>query len=124
MKLAVMLYGRRVAPRFGYSQRALIVEIDDHRQVHRKALGMNSYHPEQIPKVLRDEGVDLVIAGGINRQFQDLFREHGIAVIWGIIGDVDDVLAAYRAGQLVVGMEGCPHPRGAGLCRQRQRRRR
>lgn len=124
MKLAVMLYGRRVSPRFGYSQRALIVDIDDHREVHRKTLGMKSYHPEQIPEVLRGEGVDLVIAGGIHRQFQDLFQEHGIAVIWGIIGDVDDVLAAYRAGQLVVGRGGCPHPRRAGRCLQRQTRRR
>jgi predicted Fe-Mo cluster-binding NifX family protein len=124
MKLAVMLYGRRVSPRFGYSQRALIVEIDDRGEVHRKTLGVKSYHPERIPEVLRDEGVALVIAGGINRQFQDLFRKHGIAVIWGIIGDAEDVLATYRAGQLVVGMGGCPHPRRAARCRQRHMRRR
>ena len=124
MKLAVMLYGRRVSPRFGYSQRALIVEIDDHQEIHRRNVVVKSYHPEQIPEVLRNEGVDLVIAGGINRQFQDLFQDHGIAVIWGIIGDVDDVLAAYQAGQLVVGMGGCPHPRRAGRSLQQHMRRR
>jgi predicted Fe-Mo cluster-binding NifX family protein len=112
MKLAIMLYGTRVSPRFGYSQRALIVDIDGRHgpEIHRRAMGVRSYHPEQIPEMLWREEVELVIAGGMNQYFQDLFRDRGIQVVWGIIGDVEDVLTAYRAERLSPGMGCCRQP--------------
>jgi predicted Fe-Mo cluster-binding NifX family protein len=110
MKLAIMLYGTRVSPRFGYSQRAMIVDIDGQHEIHRRAIGVRSYHPEQIPDMLSKEEVELVIAGGMNQYFQDLFRDRGIQVVWGIIGDVEDVLAAYRADRLSPGMGCCRQP--------------
>jgi predicted Fe-Mo cluster-binding NifX family protein len=112
MKLAIMLYGTRVSPRFGFSQRALIVDIDGRRghEILRRAIGVRSYHPEQIPEMLSKEEVELVIAGGMNQYFQDLFRDRGIQVVWGIIGDVEDVLAAYRADRLSPGMGCCRQP--------------
>jgi predicted Fe-Mo cluster-binding NifX family protein len=64
--------------------------------------------PEEIPELLSKEGVELVICGGMNDCFQELFQERGIGVIWGIIGDVEDVLTAYQANQLVAGMGCCP----------------
>jgi len=114
MKLAVMLYGRRVSPRFGYSQRALIVDMEDRHEIHRRKVAFKGCDPEQIPELLANEGVKLVICGGMNDCFQELFQERGIAVIWGIIGDAADVLAAYRADKLVPGMGSCPHGGWAG----------
>ncbi len=119
MKLAIMLYGTRVSPRFGYSQGVMIVEDGGREKVRRKTLGIEKYHPEQIPELLWKEGVEIVISGGMNHYFQDLFRSQGIQVIWGIIGEADDALAAFRGGQLTPGMGCCPEGRRP---RQRQRR--
>jgi predicted Fe-Mo cluster-binding NifX family protein len=119
MKLAVMLYGTRVSPRFGYSQEVIIAEVSDHQVSRRKTLETKDYYPEQIPILLGKEGVEVVIAGGMNRHFQDLFRSQGIQVIWGIIGEANDALAAVRDGQLTPGMGCCPEGRRP---RQRQRR--
>ena len=119
MKLAVMLYGTRVSPRFGYSQAVMIVEVSGHQEIRRKTLETDDYYPEQIPVVLGKEGVEVVISGGMNKHFQDLFRFQGIQVIWGIIGEANDALAAFKAGQLVPGMGNCPEGR-----RQRRRQRR
>jgi predicted Fe-Mo cluster-binding NifX family protein len=119
MKLAVMLYGTRVSPRFGYSQGVMIVEVSDHQEIRKKTLETEDYYPEQIPVVLGKEGVEVVIAGGMNNHFQDLFRSQGIQVIWGIIGEANDALAAFRNGQLTPGMGCCPEGR-----RPRQRHRR
>ena len=118
MKLAIMLYGTRVSPRFGYSQRVMIVEVSGQEEIRRKILEADDYYPEQIPVVLGKEGVEVVISGGMNKHFQDLFRSQGIQVMWGIIGEADDALAAFKAGQLAPGM-GCPEGRRP---RQRQRR--
>jgi predicted Fe-Mo cluster-binding NifX family protein len=119
MKLAIMLYGTRVSPRFGYSQTVMIVEVSGQEEIRRKTLDADDYYPEQIPLVLGKEGVEVVISGGVNKHFQDLFRSQGIQVMWGIIGEADDALAAFKAGQLAPGMGCCPEGRRP---RQRQRR--
>ena len=111
MKLAVMLYGTRVSPRFGYSQAVMIVEVSGHQEIRRKTLETDDYYPEQIPVVLGKEGVEVVISGGMNKHFQDLFRFQGIQVIWGIIGEADDVLATFSSGELTPGMGFCPRGR-------------
>jgi predicted Fe-Mo cluster-binding NifX family protein len=119
MKVAIMLYGTRVSPRFGYSQGVMIVEVSGHQEIPKKTLETVDYYPEQIPIVLGKEGVEVVIAGGMNNHFQNLFRSQGIQVIWGIIGEANDALAAFRDGQLTPGMGCCPEGRRP---RQRQRR--
>ena len=107
MKLAIMLYGTRVSPRFGYSQAVLIVEFTRQQGIRRRTLDVGKYYPEQIPELLGKEGVEVVISGGMNHHFQNLFRLRGIKVIWGIIGEADDVLAAFQADQLTSGMGCC-----------------
>jgi predicted Fe-Mo cluster-binding NifX family protein len=97
----------------------MIVEVRDHQEIQRKILETDDYYPEQIPVVLGREGVEVVIAGGMNKHFQDLFRWQGIQVIWGIIGEANDALAAFKNGQLTPGMGCCPEGRRP---RQRQRR--
>ena len=119
MKLAIMLYGTRVSPRFGYSQGVMLVEVSGYQEIRRKTLETVDYYPEQIPAVLSKEGVEVVISGGMNKHFQDLFRSQGIQVIWGIIGEANDALTAFRDGQLTPGMGCCPEGRRP---RQRQRR--
>lgn len=119
MKLAIMLYGTRVSPRFGYSQAVMIVEVSGQQDIRQKTLETDDYYPEQIPIVLSNEGVEVVIAGGMNKHFQDLFRSQDIQVIWGIIGEANDALAAFKNGQLTPGMGCCPEGRRP---RQRQRR--
>ncbi len=111
MKLAVMLYGTRVSPRFGYSQGVLIVEVNKQKEIRRKTLEVEKYYPEQIPELLGKEGVEVVISGGMNHHFQNLFRLRGIEVIWGIIGEADDVVTAFSSGQLTPGMGFCPRGR-------------
>ena len=117
MKLAIMLYGTRISPRFGYSQAVMIVEVSGREEIRRNTLEIADYYPEQIPVVLSKEGVEVVISGGMNHHFQNLFRLRGIEVIWGIIGEADEVLRVFKSGQLTPGMGFCQRGRG-----RRQRR--
>ena len=124
MKLAIMLYGTRVSPRYGYSQGVLIVEVGSKGEFVRKTLEIGQCYPEKIPELLSKEGVEVVISGGMNPHFQNLFRLRGIDVIWGIIGEADDVLADFMNDRLITGMGCCPAARRRRQVQRRFRGRR
>ena len=119
MRLAIPLYGSRVSPRFGYTRDFLIVELEGKKEIDRKALTMEVNHPARMADRLANEGVSVILSGGMNRHFQEQFRMRNIAVIWGLIGDADDVLATYLDGQVFSGMGPCP---GRGRRRRMRRR--
>ena len=119
MKVAIPLYGSRVSPRFGYTRDFLIVELEGKKEIDRKTLTMEINHPARMADRLAKEGVSVILSGGMNPHFQEQFRLRNIAVIWGLIGDADDVLATYLDDQVFSGMGPCPR-RGR---RRRMRRR-
>lgn len=119
MKVAIPLYGSRVSPRFGYTRDFLIVELEGKKEIDRKALTMEINHPARMADRLANEGVSVILSGGMNPHFQEQFRLRNIAVIWGLMGDADDVLATYLDGQVFSGMGPCPRRGG----RRRMRRR-
>ena len=119
MKVAIPLYGNRVSPRFEYTGDFLIVEFQGKKEIDREALTMEINHPARMADRLVKEGVSVVLSGGMNPHFQEQFRMRNIAVIWGLIGDADDVLATYLDDQVFSGMGPCPRRGG----RRRMRRR-
>lgn len=114
MKMAISLYENRVAPRFGYSQEFLVVEIKAKKELGREILTMDIEHPMQIAECFAREGIDLVLSGGMNQDFLREFRLRNIGVIWGLIGEAEDVLAAYLKGKVFAGMGPCPPVRNRG----------
>jgi predicted Fe-Mo cluster-binding NifX family protein len=45
-------------------------------------------------------GIQVIICGAVSESFYNLLRESDIEVVCGITGDIDEVVAAYRAGSL------------------------
>ncbi len=118
MKIAIPRYGGRISPRFGFTQDVLLVDVGEGGGDSREVLPVGGLFPQEIPAYLHSKGVRVVLTGGINREFQDLFRALGIEVIWGLIGTPEEALEAYLAGRVAPGMGRCP-----GLRRHRRRRR-
>jgi hypothetical protein len=48
--------------------------------------------------------VEVIICGGCTKNFQEVLRGNNIEVIWGIAGELPDVLKAYRGHTLTCGM--------------------
>lgn len=119
MKVAIPLYGNRVSPRFGYTRDFLIVELDGKKEIDRRILTMEINYPARMADRLAREGVSLVLSGGMNPYFQEQFRSRNIGVIWGLMGEADDVLGTYLDGQVFSGMGPCP---GRGRRRGMRRR--
>lgn len=114
MKVVIPLYANRVCPRFGYSREFLIVETQENREVDRQVVSLEIESPVQIAEWFAKNGVDLILSGGMNAEFQREFRLRNIGVIWGLIGDVEDVLSTYLKGRAFAGMGPCPSSRRRG----------
>jgi len=112
MKIAVPIYGSRIAPRLSLAKEALIVEFQARTETSRERVHIAHLHPMQLPDFLASKGVTKVVAAGGDRYLQELLRLRNIDVIWGINGDADDVIVFYLGGGLQLGMGLCPPARG------------
>ncbi len=108
MKVAIPINGDRIAPRLPLAKEVCIVELLGKREMGRDKVDISLLHPMEIPDFLASQGVTKVIAGGVNWHLQEMLRVHNIEVIWGIMGDVDEVLAFYLRKGLQDGMGPCP----------------
>ncbi len=108
MKIAIPLYANRISPRFGYSESFLVVALNSKGEFKRKNIVADIETPLQIAEYFAKEGIDVVLSGGMDQDFLREFRLRNIEVIWGLIGEVEDVLAAYQKGKVFAGMGPCP----------------
>jgi len=115
MKIAILRYRERVAPRYGFSEDVLIVDLVGREARDQEVIPLRGWFPYEIPKLLKEKGVEVVIAGGINRVFQEMFRSFGIEVVWGFIGTPEEALAAFS----VRGADGWRVPCGRRRARRR-----
>lgn len=108
MKVAIPINGDRIAPRLPLAKEVIIVEFQGKREMGRDKVNISLLHPIEIPDFLASQGVTQVIAGGVDWHLQEMLRLNNINLTWGIMGDVDEVLAFYLRKGLQDGMGPCP----------------
>jgi predicted Fe-Mo cluster-binding NifX family protein len=95
----------------GCTQFAFVTAEPDQRKiVSVRTVAAPPHQPGFFPLWLREQGANVVIAGGIGRRALMLFAQYGIEVRAGEPGAAVEALAtAYLNGQLVNEPEGCAH---------------
>jgi predicted Fe-Mo cluster-binding NifX family protein len=106
MKIAVPRLGEAVAPCFGYCSTMAIFTVDSGRVVNQIDFPLKSGEPFDRVRLLRDQGVNTIICGGMQDVFEAALRVNGIQVISWVSGNVDDLLRLYLRGQLVAARPG------------------
>ena len=81
MKIAVPMAGGSVASHFGHCERFALYEVQDGTIRNTRQLTPPAHEPGAFPQWLKQQGVDVVISGGMGRRAQSLFSQHGIEVI-------------------------------------------
>ena len=114
MKVAMPLYMNRISPRFSYSREFLVVEIRAGQELDREVLTIDIESPAHIAERFAKKGIDMILSGGMNPEFQKEFRLRNVGVIWGLIGETEDVLATYLKGKAFAGMGPCPSAKSRG----------
>lgn len=109
MKAAISADASEVSPHFGRCAHYEIVEIDDGRIVGRETLANPGHAPGALPRLLKEHGVSVVVAGGMGPRAQQIFEQFGIQTITGVSGSIDRVAEALAAGTLKGGEDLCDH---------------
>jgi predicted Fe-Mo cluster-binding NifX family protein len=100
MKLAIPVSGGRVSTACDFAHHLLLLEYEDGREVSRVDLVLEEQIPVNRARRLESLGVSVLICGAISRSLAEHLTSTGIDVIPFVSGTVEEVLAAYLAGEV------------------------
>jgi predicted Fe-Mo cluster-binding NifX family protein len=101
----------QISQHFGRCPFYLIVDVEDD-EIRKAESIVNPYHnnhiPGKIPQFIKEQGVNVMIAGGMGPRAIDMFTNLGIEVLTGAMGSARNILQAYLRGE-ISGVEPCKH---------------
>ena len=112
MKIALPVDGGRVSGHFGHAEKFAFFEVDcSSNAIAGSSEAVPPPHEEgAIPEWLRDQGINLVIAGGLGVKAKQLFKGMGIDVVAGAPQDEPaSVVRSHLDGTLQSGDNACGH---------------
>lgn len=110
--IALPVAGGRLHGHFGGCREFALIEADRETKTvrARRIVTAPPHQPGLFPLWLREQGVRVVIVGGIGQRALDIFTHYGIEVCAGSAGaSVETQVAAYLSGQLNTSPTGCEH---------------
>jgi ATP-binding protein involved in chromosome partitioning len=111
-KIAVPITGGVLSSHFGHCEQFVLFDVEaDGRTIgRRQVLTPPPHEPGTFPKWLHDQGVTVIIAGGMGSRAQSLFGQNGIRVVVGASsGEPDLLVRDLLEGRLVTGANVCDH---------------
>ncbi|HHV64951.1 MAG TPA: dinitrogenase iron-molybdenum cofactor [Peptococcaceae bacterium] len=100
MKIAVASDATNVSPHFGHCEGFTVFEVEGQKISQQVFLPNPGHRPGFLPLFLKDQGVKVIIAGGMGAAAQELFKGNGIEVIIGASGSTQEVVTKYLEGVL------------------------
>lgn len=117
MKIAVTYDEGLVFQHFGKTENFKIFDVEDGAIVSSEVVSANGTGHSALAGFLAENGVDVVICGGIGGGAQAALAEAGIQVCAGVEGDVNEAAESYVKGTLESTSEGtCDHHENGGHC--------
>ena len=112
MLIAVPVAGGRLTPHFGRCEEFALVEVEpESRTVGEVRLETPPPHaPGTLPQWLVEQGVDLVLAGGMGPAARQMLEAAGVQVILGLApAEPAELARAWLADELALGDNACDH---------------
>lgn len=100
MKIAVATDAKQVAGHFGHCEGFTIYDANGTEITNRVYVQSPGHQPGFLPVFLKEQGVDVIIAGGMGGRALALFDEQGIEVIVGAVGECDMAAESFLNGSL------------------------
>ena len=100
MKIAVTCENDQVFQHFGRTPGFALFTVDEGKIIARANLDSNGVGHGALAGLLRENGVDLLIAGGIGAGAQMALAEAGIRLAGGASGDVEAAVRSFLDGTL------------------------
>ena len=100
MKIAIASEGSIVSQHFGHCEGFTIYYVENGTATTKHFVPNPGHKPGYLPVFLREQNVDVIIAGGMGEAAKDLFVENGIEVFVGVDGQSDTAAQQYAKGLL------------------------
>ena len=113
MKVAIPTYNGVLCPHFGNCEKFSFAEVDLEKKeiVNIEYTQPPVHQPGMLPVWIKQQGCDLIIAGGMGGRASGMFQSFGIKVITGAPSyKPEDIILAYMNGTLKTGVNACDEP--------------
>ena len=97
---------------FGRTEFFKLYQVEEGKVISSRVISSNGSGHGALAGVLADNGVDVLICGGIGGGAQSALAQAGIEICAGAQGDTDAAVEAYLAGELVDAGVTCDHHHG------------
>jgi len=109
-KFAIPTLNEKLTAHFGHCEKFAIVEVEDNKVINEEFIVPPFHQPGVYPKFLADQGVHVIIAGGMGQKAQDLFAMNNIEVHMGVQdGTPSELVMSYLNNKLQTGQNLCDH---------------
>ena len=109
MKIAATYDNGEIFQHFGRSEYFKVYTVEDGQIVSSEVLGADGSGHSALAGLLDNNGIDVLICGGIGGGAQQALASYGIELISGASGSADEAVAAYLRGELVSAGSTCDH---------------
>lgn len=100
MKIAVTYENGQVFQHFGHTEQFKVYEVEDKKIVGSKVVDTNGTGHGALAGFLQEEGVSVLICGGIGGGARNALAQAGIELYPGVSGDADAQVQALLEGSL------------------------
>lgn len=111
-RIAVPLADGKLCQHFGHCQHFALLEVETTTReiVSRNDLTPPPHEPGVLPRWLAEQGVEVILAGGMGQRAQALLADYNIKVVVGLSPDTPEAVAGgYLGGTLKPGPNVCDH---------------
>ena len=116
MKIAVTYDNGEIFQHFGKTENFKVYEVEDNQVVSSEVIGSNGTGHGALAGLLSEQGVDVLICGGIGGGARTALAEAGIQLYPGVSGDADSKVSDLLAGKLAFDPDTqCSHHHGEDL---------
>lgn len=102
MRIAIPMANGALCMHFGHCSTFALVDVENDKITATSHVVPPPHQPGLLPPWLAEQGVTLVIAGGMGSRAQAIFTSNGIKVVTGAAGTTpEDIVNNFIAGTLL-----------------------
>lgn len=109
MKVAVTTEGNRIFQHFGKCPLFTVFTVENRTVQSKTTVDASRHGHAALTGFLKEQGVGVVICGGIGEGAKQMLSSAGIQLVSGAEGDIDGAVATYLSGSLTDQGGACSH---------------
>lgn len=110
MKIAIPLADGKLTAHFGHCKEFALIDVEENIIKKKEIVEPPPHEPGVLPKWLHEQGVNVIIAGGMGNKAQVLFNEQNIKVVTGAQPlEPEELINSYLNNTLLTGNNLCDH---------------